>query len=69
MFTEIENIIKIQNTSPNSRYSLNLRGFLHYLLHVKSPEKVDKIIQSLLHNKEVKDQFYFLNHTKVWIQK
>lgn len=64
MFNEIEKIRQKQNTPYYFRYSLNLRGFLHYLIHMKSPEKVDKIIQSLLHNKEVKDQFYFLNHTK-----
>jgi len=64
MFTKIESIRQIQNTTSVFRYSLNLRGFLHYLVHMKSPEKVDKIIQNVLYNKEVKNQFYFLNHTK-----
>ena len=60
----IENITQLKNDPFNFNYSLNLRGFLHFLLHVKSPEKVEKMIQSLLRNKVVSYQFYFLNHTK-----
>ena len=60
----IENITQLKNDPVYFKYSLNLRGFLHYLLHVKSPEKVEKMIQSLLRNKVISYQFYFLNHTK-----
>jgi hypothetical protein len=64
IFSNIDYITQIQNDPANFRYSLNLRGFLHYLIHTKQHKKVDKIIENLLHNKEVIDQFYFLNHTK-----
>lgn len=59
-----ENINEIQNNTSNFKYNLNLRGFLHYLLHTKSPAKVEKIIQNLLNNNRIKDQFYFVNHSK-----
>ena len=64
IINNIENITQLKNDPFNFNYSLNLRGFLHYLLYIKSSEKVEKMIQSLLHNKVVSYQFYFLNHTK-----
>ena len=64
IFSNIDYITQIQNDPANFRYSLNLRGFLHYLIHTKQHKKVDKIIENLLRNKEVIDQYYFLNHIK-----
>jgi len=68
MDKNIEIIRRIKDNTANYRYSLNIRGFLLYLINIKSNikdsyiQKVEKIIENLLCNKEVKRQFYFLNH-------